>query len=80
MACCVGITAEPQNGKAKWKAVYQNLRGWKVIAGPFDDREEAERAQVKWAEEMRGERHECDELPKPGLEWWVYFFKHDGKV
>jgi hypothetical protein len=80
MPCCVGVTTEPQNGKAKWKPVYQNFRGWRLIAGPFNDRDEAEQALRKWAEEMRCVQHEREERPAPGAEWWVYHFKHDGKV
>lgn len=80
MPCCVGMTTEPQNGKAKWKEVYQNLRGWKLIAGPFSYRDEAEKALAKWAEDMRCVRHVCEEQPPLGSEWWVYYFKHDGKI
>ena len=80
MPSCVGMTTEPQNGKAKWKAVYRNLRGWRLIAGPFTERDEAERALRKWAEDMRCESHVCQEKPAPGTEWWVYHFKHDGRA
>ncbi len=81
MGCCVGITTEPQKGKPKWKAVYKNLRGWKCISGPFSYRDEAEKSFETWAQNMGAERHVCEEQKVgPGIEWWVYYFKHDGKL
>jgi len=80
MPCCVGMTTEPKAGKAKWQAVYKNLRGYKMIAGPFSYRSDAEEAWNKWAEDMKAEKHICTENPPLNSEWWVYYFKHDGEL
>lgn len=81
MACRIGITKNLEARRAYWTSVCRNLRGWKVLAGPFSSKA---LAQAKENELAR--QYGCDSAPggddpaNPFAQWWVYGFNHDGYI
>ncbi len=80
MGCRIGITTDLTSREAYWQTIYKNLRDWQVLAGPYDEKKDAQAKEDELAKESGCDAHGGGADPKnPNAKWYVYGFNHDGK-
>jgi hypothetical protein len=79
MGCRIGITTDLETRKRHWKSVYKGFRDWRVVAGPFKTREEAQAEEDRLAALHGCEAHGGGDDPDIDAPWYVYRFTHSGE-
>ncbi len=73
MGCRIGITTNPEERRNDWNRDYPGLKNWRIIAGPFTTKYEAQIVETDMAKQ-----YGCVAAPGgrdvPGLSWYVYMF------
>ena len=77
MSCIIGMTTDIEQRKADWKGKHPNLEEWKILAGPFSSKAQAQTKETELAREHRCKSHMGGADPDdPNAKWYIYRFNY----
>lgn len=77
MACRVGITTRPNEGKREWQRRHPYLRNWQILQSNIKTKQEAQRLENYYAFNRKCTAHGGGSGPdNPFALWSVYYFEY----
>ena len=77
MVCRIGITTNVEKRRQVWKSECFGFNSWKILDGPFSNREHAQRRETELANKYNCIAHGGGSKPNnPNAKWYVYRFNY----